>query len=796
MASSFNTRSEECPSKQDLKAYVQGQLESDAAGMIASHVARCDTCRQLYDNLKERHNAETNLLLPDDSDFEAKSTVTEDLVDEDCLEERFDQGLFAPSLIHGALGKLGKYDVLSVLGSGGMGVVFKGFDEELRRSVALKVLTRVLCTSATARRRFVREARAAAAVNHPNVVTIHGVENHNELPFIVMEYVSGISLRDRLRQQPIEPLEALRISNQIATGLAAAHLQGVIHRDIKPGNILLEEGESRVKITDFGLARVAVDNVELTSRHVAVGTPAYMSPEQVRSDTLDARSDLFSLGCVMYAMFAGHSPFHGRTALESARKVVDETPPPLESVARNVPRFYSEIVARLLEKDPGRRFQSAQEVASTIEGYVRSMNQMRTDELPGVMNESLPPKRRPPLGWLRTAALLVMFGLFLGLSTWWNRPQSVTDPVRTLISETPPPEKDWLRGEITVSKTGPARFKSISDALKLAGPGAKIRVQDAGEYSDPLVLDRPAQWQGVTLESDKGATLIAPDAPSVVRISGVPDFVLRGFKMRASADQFGIEMTGECAGTRVENIQAERVVDSDGRSRGYSLSFLYLHAGAAGTADSPIAIHGLDVRGGGIGIQIGDEEPREGVYVPVKWVRLDECTVIGRARDIGYQLILVNAMEHIVVARSTFARGACGVSFLVKQPQMARNVTITHNTFHELNCWLVFHDTPLEQDSVEFQKNLICRTSQVTLERRNLEAARSWFVGNGWLPLDVSLDPLVLQVAESVPSIKLASEDMGHADYLKLNPESWKSLPPGTELPGRFGISSDRNRQP
>src|SRR5262249_19817215 len=208
----------------------------------------------------------------------------------------------------------------------------------------------------------------AAAVNHPNVVTIHGVETHNDLPFIVMECVSGISLREHLRRQRLEPLEALRVSAQIATGLAAAHVQGVIHRDIKPANILLEDGLSRVKITDFGLARATIDNVELTSRHRALGTPAYMSPEQVRGETIDARSDLFSLGCVMYAMFTGHSPFHGRTALESARKIVDETPPALETVAQNVPPFFVEIVSRLLEKNPDRRFQSAQEVATLLDG--------------------------------------------------------------------------------------------------------------------------------------------------------------------------------------------------------------------------------------------------------------------------------------------------------------------------------------------------------------------------------------------------------------------------------------------
>ncbi len=795
MGISFNGESGECPSEEDLKSCAQQRLESNAAEIIARHLRGCQACRDRFAKYKDGSNTETNLFPHDENYADTKTVASEDIVSDISLEGRFDLSLFAPSSIQGAMGKLGKYDVLSVLGTGGMGVVFKGFDEELRRPVALKVLNRELSSSSTARRRFVREARAAAAVNHPNVVTIHGVETHNDLPFIVMEFVSGISLRDRLCQQPLDPIDALRISDQISTGLAAAHLHGVIHRDIKPGNILLEDGQSRVKITDFGLARVAIDNVELTSRHSAVGTPAYMSPEQVRGDNLDARSDLFSLGCVMYAMFAGHSPFHGRTALESARKVVDEKPLPLDAVARNVPKFYSEIVTRLLEKDPNHRYQSAQEVATVLSGYVRTINQSATDELQGVMRKSLPPKEMRTWRAVWPVAFLIVFALGIGLSSWLNGRQTQTKVIQNLIPEVPSSEKNWLRGEITVSKSGSARFASIREALELAGPGSRIIVQDAEEYPEPLVIDRPEQWQDVILESSEGATLVAPNSRSVVRIAGVPKFVLSGFKIRASADQFGIEISGDCAGAHVASVKAERIGDSDGTRKGHSLSFLYLHDGAAGTEGSPIVIKNVDVRGGGIGLQIGDEAPRDGVYVPVKWIRLEECTVIGRDTGIGYQLILVNALEHVVVTRCTFANGACGVSFLVKQPHLARSVNISHNTFHQLKCWLVFHDTPLEQDDVEFQKNLICRTSQVTLEQRNLDSVRSWFVDNGWLQSDAPDDPTILQVAKSAPPITFASEDVTHVDYLKPTSDSWNALPSGKELPGRYGDPSYNRRQ-
>lgn len=803
MESSSRGASPDCPIEEELTAYARGQLAAEAAEIVAQHVAGCGSCGHAVAELKARDNAETGVLLrtDDDARFPATESLSQDSPEDDWNEDRFDLTLFAPAVRDGALGRLGKYDVLSILGSGGMGVVFKAFDEELRRPVALKVLNRELSSSATARRRFVREARAAAAVNHSNVVTIHGVETHNELPFIVMECVSGISLRERLRRQRLEPLEVLRISAQIATGLAAAHLQGVIHRDIKPGNILLEDGQSRVKITDFGLARAAIDNVELTSRYRALGTPAYMSPEQVRGETIDARSDLFSLGCVMYAMFTGHSPFHGRTALECSRKVVDETPPPLNIVDPNAPPFLAEIVSRLLEKNPDHRFQSAQELAALLDGYVRTINQTATDELPKIMGRRLPSpsERRTRRAWLAGAvallAVVVGLGGWLAAARFWPDPARPF-PVRHVPPGADPPSQNWERGEISVAKSGPARCASITEALRLAGPGARIVVLDDADYAEPLVLDRSTQWPGITLESKHGATLVAPDAPSVVKISGVPAVVVRGFKMQVAADQFGIEIEGDCAGARIENVRAVRDSDSGGTRKGVALSFLYIHNGATGTEEAPIVINDVDVRGGGIGIQIGDESTRAGRYVPVKWVRLEGCTVIGPEVGIGYQLILANALEHVVVTRSTFATGACGVSFFIKEPHLARDVTVSHNTFHHLNSWLVWHDTPLEQDAVRFQMNLIARTPQATFEQRDLGTVTTWFVDNGWLPSTSPLDPLVSQVARVISSISFASEDATHDNYLRPQPDSWERVPPGTELPGRFGVSRDRVEQP
>ena len=232
------------------------------------------------------------------------------------------------------LGRLGEFEILELIGCGGMGIVLKGYDHELNRYVAVKVLHPHCATSAAARRRFAREAQAAAAVVHQHVVAIHAVDPNYHPPYLVMPFVPGESLQQRLtRQGPFDVIDVLRIGQQVADGLAAAHAQGLVHRDIKPGNILLERNVERVLLTDFGLARAA-DDASLTQSGVIAGTPQYMSPEQARGEVVDARTDLFSLGTVLYTLLAGHSPFRAETAMGVLRRVCEDTPRPLTEAQR------------------------------------------------------------------------------------------------------------------------------------------------------------------------------------------------------------------------------------------------------------------------------------------------------------------------------------------------------------------------------------------------------------------------------------------------------------------------------
>ncbi len=290
----------------------------------------------------------------------------------------------APCDVPGRLGRLGPYEIIEVIGQGGMGVVLRAHDPKLNRTVALKVLTPEFGASPTAKKRFSREARAAAAVSHPHVITIHGVDEVDQIPYIVMECVDGQSLQEKIDQHGTLAIEEiLRIGSQIAAGLAAAHAQGLIHRDIKPANILLENGVERVKITDFGLAR-AVDDVGITHAGQLAGTPEFMSPEQAQGMAVDHRSDLFSLGSVLTAMCTGQSPFRADTTVAVLRRVCDDLPRPIRDLNPETPKWLVAIIDRLLAKNPDERFQTAEEVADLLSWHLAELQHPTKSPLPGL----------------------------------------------------------------------------------------------------------------------------------------------------------------------------------------------------------------------------------------------------------------------------------------------------------------------------------------------------------------------------------------------------------------------------
>jgi len=390
-----------CPDIDVLRDLIQGTLSTDHEAAVTEHLGTCPGCQYRFDQMTGsdgfvdrvpqllRESAELTVLDDALNQLEAESSAglprfpgaasKRDLIkspegptDEfsPCADV---EKWFEPADEPGLLGLLGGYDIFDFVGRGGMGVVFRGRDRSLDRTVAIKVLAPSLATNHTSRERFLREARSAAAINHANVATVHAVEETAQLPFLVMEYVDGESLRQRLDQVGrLETREIIRIGYQVASGLDAAHAQGIVHRDIKPGNILLETATRRARLTDFGLARVTTDDT-LTQSGMLVGTPGYIAPEVASGHEADHRADLFSFGCLLYVMATGELPFQADSTMQSLQRVVDEDATPVQQLNPDAPIWLDELIAHLLQKDPAHRPQSAAELKRVFKQRYREL---------------------------------------------------------------------------------------------------------------------------------------------------------------------------------------------------------------------------------------------------------------------------------------------------------------------------------------------------------------------------------------------------------------------------------------
>jgi hypothetical protein len=418
-----------------------------------------------------------------------------------------------PSQKPDSLGRLGHYDVLEVVGQGGTGVVFRALDDKLQRVVAIKALVPQIATIRAARQRFEREARAAAAVTHDNVINIHAVEDAGPVPYMVMQFIDGPTLQQKLDETgQLSLKEILRIGLQIAEGLAAAHRHGLIHRDVKPANILMENGIERVKLTDFGLARSG-DDASLTQSGIVAGTPMYMSPEQTEGEPVDFRSDLFSLGSVLYAMCSGRPPFRARTTVAVLKRVCEETPRPIREINPDLPAWLEELVARLHAKDPAERGASAQAVADLLAWHLAELQQGGTPRAagsPAFANRPHPkpgpaPKRRTRRLTVMAAASLLALIAGLGLSEATGVTNVRGTVIRLFSGE----------GTLVVEVDDPGVSVSLDgEDLVIRGAGVREIRLKPGQYQVKATKD------GKFLRQD--LVTVARDRREVVRISHEP----------------------------------------------------------------------------------------------------------------------------------------------------------------------------------------------------------------------------------------------------------------------------------
>ncbi len=491
-----------CPDPARLEQLLDGSISERERQSLEKHLERCHACQSKLDtlaagddawpeemrNLRQGRTGESPGLkrvmgaLKDEIEPEPEAEPAGPGATVSAIELSF----LDPSDTPGELGKLGPYHVLELLGQGGMGIVLKAFDPSLHRAVAIKILAPQLAASGPARQRFAREARAAAAIRNEHVVAIHSVDEWKGLPYLVMEFIPGISLQARIeRSAPLDLNSILRIGMQTATGLAAAHAQGLVHRDIKPANILLENCVERVKISDFGLAR-AVDDASLTQSGVVAGTPLFMAPEQARCETIGHRADLFSLGAVLYAMCTGRSPFRASTTLGVLKRVCDDTHRPIREINPEVPEWLSRIIDRLLEKDPNDRYQTAAEVVDVLGRHLarrqRGTNpnsELTATAAPRIallddVGPAKPPRRRR--GWIERVGVLivVLAGLLLiARAAWstWNLP-----PIPDLLGIRK------AKGLIVLHWTNPELRITVNDQLLPQGPGLEYLFKEPAGY--------------------------------------------------------------------------------------------------------------------------------------------------------------------------------------------------------------------------------------------------------------------------------------------------------------------------
>ncbi len=308
---------------------------------------------------------------------------------------------------------VGRYKIEALLGAGGMGEVYRAEDASLGRPAALKFLAEHLLHDEEAKQRFLREAKAAAAITHPNICPIYEVGEEGGKTFLAMAYLEGESLEDRIAKGPLQLKDALAIGRQLSEGLEAAHEKGIVHRDIKPANVMVD-AKGHATILDFGLARLA-EASKLTRQDQTVGTAAYMSPEQMQGEEVDRRADVWALGCVLYEMVAGVRPFKGEYEQALAFEIVNQAPEPLTGVRAGVPMELEVFVAKALAKEPSERYQSAAELAVDLSSLLKRLSSGRSQILRSAAapaSGEAPPAAKS--SWLPAAALAGVLGLAIG----------------------------------------------------------------------------------------------------------------------------------------------------------------------------------------------------------------------------------------------------------------------------------------------------------------------------------------------------------------------------------------------
>ncbi|MEM7474332.1 MAG: serine/threonine-protein kinase [Planctomycetota bacterium] len=462
----------ECPTVEALTALLDPL--ADIPCEISEHLEQCPNCTKtlewlagsdvweesqasLQNTQYEHHRHQATIRVVNSiCALSGDSSVAQDPLCEHEIEQLAQ--VLEPASHPELLGRIGRYELEQLIGRGGMGLVFRAYDTELHRIVAIKTLAVHLVPIGAARERFIREGRACASLIHPHIVPIHDVITDGPVPALVMQLVAGPTLEDWIQQNgPMPWRQASELMIQLLDGLSLAHEKGFVHRDIKPGNVLLEVDASRALLTDFGLVRT-LDDATLTRSGMLAGTPDYMSPEQARGETVEGSSDLFSIGAMFYHMLAGHPPFRAPDAMAILNRICHEKHRSLSECSQDLPREIVSFVDGLLQKDSLRRLSSASEAREELERISRAPLQVASER----------EKQHNSLSKLKTWQRCVVL-LFGAIAVWalpsfissWSTP-NLTPEVEF------GPEAERELSEMTVT---PSEMKNPDSATKTSASG-------------------------------------------------------------------------------------------------------------------------------------------------------------------------------------------------------------------------------------------------------------------------------------------------------------------------------------
>jgi serine/threonine-protein kinase len=525
----------QCLSQRDIDLLLAGTLGQTQQLQADEHLSKCAVCQRRLENAAGDGKFWEEVSSAIGAKPEASSETGPDQLHQSAL-----LALLGPTDDPQMLGRIGSYEICGLLGQGGMGAVFKALDPALNRFVALKILLPHLAASPAARARFLREGRAAAAVVNQHVLPIHAVDEYRGVPYLVMQYVRGETLQRRIScRGPLELTEILRIGLQVARGLAAAHSLGIIHRDVKPSNILLNSSGQRAWLSDFGLAR-ASDDASITRSGQLAGTPEYMSPEQVRGESLDPRSDLFSLGSVLWTMAAGFPPFRAESPYAVLRRIADESPVSVQTVNPQLPGWVNTLIAQLMARRLADRPQSAAATAELLQQCLRHLLQPQSCPLP---NSLKPLSHRIPKSLTGSLTMGTLVLTAAGLLLW----TSADAPETPLVEPTAEPAATVAAAPAPAAIAPAVPSAPLATVAAEPAPAAATSTAATPAASGPVAPEptaaRPAAVANASVQPAAPVPPPAAPQPEPVQPAAIQPLA-DGMKGSTTVGGFKVELVG------------------------------------------------------------------------------------------------------------------------------------------------------------------------------------------------------------------------------------------------------------